>query len=59
MILIQKEGFAEGLDMSGRITGQVWKSLLESSEKDGHIRFPKLDTPVCQTRYSGFGWIGH
>jgi hypothetical protein len=40
--------------MSGRITGQIWKSLLESGEGAGYIRCPKLNIPVCNTGYSSF-----
>jgi hypothetical protein len=53
-ILIQNEFFDERPDMSGQITGQVQKSLLESGEEAEHIRTPKPDSPVCKTRYSGF-----
>jgi hypothetical protein len=52
-ILIQIKIFAENLDMPGRITGQVWKILLESGEtldisgvKNRAARFAKLDTLV-------------
>jgi hypothetical protein len=49
-ILIQRDIFAKNPDMSGRITGQVQKNLLESGEGTGHIwwtiRFTKLDTPI-------------
>jgi hypothetical protein len=58
-ILIQNEIFAERPDMSGKITEYVWKTLLESVEKAGHIRCPKPDTSVYQTGYSGFGWTDH
>jgi hypothetical protein len=53
-ILIQIEIFAERPDMSGQITRQVQKNLLESGEEARHIRCPKLDNPVCKTGYSGF-----
>jgi hypothetical protein len=56
-ILIQIEIFAERSDISGQITGQVQKSLLESSEKVGHIRCPKLDSPIYKTGYSSFDRI--
>jgi hypothetical protein len=53
-ILIQIEIFAERPDMSGHITEQVQKSLLESGEETGHIRYPKLDCPIYKTGYFGF-----
>jgi hypothetical protein len=37
-ILIQNEIFAERPDMFGQITGQVRKTLPESSVEAGHIR---------------------
>jgi hypothetical protein len=40
--------------MSGMITGQVRKTLLEFGEKAEHIRCPKMDNSVCKTGYSGF-----
>jgi hypothetical protein len=40
--------------MSGRITGQVRKTLLKFGEKAEHIRCPKMDNSVCKTGYSGF-----
>jgi hypothetical protein len=40
--------------MSGWITEQVQKTLLESGEKVGHIQCLKPYSPVCKTRYSGF-----
>jgi hypothetical protein len=36
-ILIQKEIFAERSDMSGQITEQVWKTLLEPGVEAGYI----------------------
>jgi hypothetical protein len=55
-ILIQNGIFAERLDMSGRVTRQIRKSILEFDEKGGHIRCPKLDSLVYKTGYSGFDW---
>jgi hypothetical protein len=43
--------------MSGRITGQVQKTLLESDEEAKHIQCPKPDSPVCKTGYSNFDRI--
>jgi hypothetical protein len=43
--------------MSGKITGQVWKSLLKYGEETGHIRCTKLDSPVWKTGDSGFNRI--
>jgi hypothetical protein len=52
-ILIQNEIFAERPDMSEQITGQVRKTLLESSERSGIsgdqnriVWFVKLDTLI-------------
>jgi hypothetical protein len=52
-ILIQNEIFAERSDMSEQITGQVQKTLLESSERSGIsgdqnriVWFVKLDTLI-------------
>jgi hypothetical protein len=53
-ILIQIEIFAKRPDMSKWITRQVQKTLLESDEEAGHIRCPKLDSPVYKTGYSDF-----
>jgi hypothetical protein len=32
--------------MSGRITGQLWKTLLESGDEARHVQCPKPDSPV-------------
>jgi hypothetical protein len=40
--------------MYGQITGQVWKSLLESGDEVRHIRCPKPDNLVSKTGYPGF-----
>jgi hypothetical protein len=53
-VLIQFEIFAERPDMSGYITRQVQKNLLESGVEAGHIWLPKPDSPVCETGYSSF-----
>jgi hypothetical protein len=53
-ILIQIEIFAERPDISGQISGQVQKSLLESSEEAEHIRCLKPNNPVCKTGTSSF-----
>jgi hypothetical protein len=50
-ILIKLRIFAERLDMSGQITGQVRKSLLESGEEARHIQCSKLDSPICKTEH--------
>jgi hypothetical protein len=48
-ILIQIEIFAERPDMSGHITGQARKSLLESGEEARHIRCLKPNNLVYKT----------
>jgi hypothetical protein len=45
-ILIQIEIFDRISDMSGGITRQVWKTLLESGEGARHIWCQKPDSPV-------------
>jgi hypothetical protein len=45
-ILIQIGIFAGRTDMSGRITGQLRKTLLESGEEARHVQCPKPDSPV-------------
>jgi hypothetical protein len=40
--------------MSGQITGQVQKSLLEFDDEAGHIRCPKPNSPIYKTGYFGF-----
>jgi hypothetical protein len=49
-ILIKLRIFAERLDMSGQITGQVQKSLLESGEEARHM-CSKLDSLICKTEH--------
>jgi hypothetical protein len=52
--LIQIGIFAGRTDMSGRIIGQLRKTLLESGEEARHVQCPKPDSPVWKTGYSGF-----
>jgi hypothetical protein len=58
-ILVKTENFDRRLDKSGRITGQVPKTLLEPEKRTGHVWCPKPDSPVCQTGYSGFDRIDY
>jgi hypothetical protein len=49
-ILIQNGILARRADKSGK---PYWNPM----RRVGHVRCPKLDSPVCKTRYSGFDRI--
>jgi hypothetical protein len=53
-IFIEDEIFDRRPDKSGRITGQVRKTLLEPVRRVGHVRCQKPDRSVCKTGYSHF-----